>query len=199
MSRASRDKNDATPRHFPAVPSPLFPITPFLHEADALMDNLLDNSCDEARKQEVRMVEYYCISHALWLSHHVHTPDEKCIEFLCCLTSWQERLKQHPARTFLDSRHLMCENFGSISMLCDIQLDNYCVNARTSGEFVIKQCCTSTGPATASLVIFENERHAPFVGWSHKHLLPYERGHFSNETGSVRSTLIHVVHSLKHR
>ena len=49
----------------------------------------------------------------------------------------------------------------------------------------VEQCCVSTGPATASMELFENERHAPFVGWSASHLLPYERGPISNEAGSV--------------
>jgi|TARA_B100000482_G_scaffold192369_2_gene180267 hypothetical protein len=182
--------------HFPAVPSLLLPITPFLHEADTLMDTVLSGQLSEARQQEAQMVAYYCISHALWLGQNVHTPNNECVEFLCTLATWQERLKPHPAQiqqASLDQNHV-CEFLGSVAILCHEQRDD-------SGSGMPnmipptprEQCCISTGPATASLEIFENERHAPFVGWSAQHLLPYERGQYSNETGSVSHLNVQIT------
>jgi calcium-dependent protein kinase len=152
------------------------------------MDTVLSGQLSEARQQEAQMVAYYCISHALWLGQNVHTPNNECVEFLCTLATWQERLKPHPAQiqqASLDQNHV-CEFLGSVAILCHEQRDD-------SGSGMPnmipptprEQCCISTGPATASLEIFENERHAPFVGWSAQHLLPYERGQYSNETGSA--------------
>ena len=131
---------------------------------------------------------YYCISHALWLGQNVHAPDDRCVDFLCTLAAWQERLKPHPAQiqhVSLDQNRV-CEFLGSIAILCHEQRDDNGTSSTNKATTVVEQCCVSTGPATATMVVFENERHAPFVGWSHKHLLPYERGHLSNETGSAR-------------
>ena len=179
-------------RHFPPVPALLLPITPFLHEADALMDTVLGGCLDETREREAQMVAYYCISHALWLGQNVHTPDDKCIDFLCTLAAWQERLRPHPAQIQCVSldQNRVCEFLGSISILCHEQRDDAGNSSIDRAGAIVERCCVSTGPATASMIVFENERHAPFVGWSHKHLLPYERGHLSNETGSVRSVFI---------
>jgi len=187
-------------KHFPEVPSPLLPVTPFLHEADTLMDTVLSGQLSESRQHEAQMVAYYCVSHAVWLGQNVHTPNNECVEFLCVLTEWQSRLRPHPAEmqhTSLDQNHI-CEFLGTVAILCHEQRDDCCSPTLeqccvSTGPQLppapVEQCCVSTGPATASVEIFENERHAPFVGWSAKHLLPYERGHYSNEDGSVRTLI----------
>jgi len=181
-------------KHLPTVPRVLQPITPFLHEADTLMDTVLSGQLSESRQHEAQMVAYYCISHALWLGQHFYNPDSESTEFLCVLAEWQERLKPHPAQiqqTSLDQNHI-CEFLGSVAIICHDQRDDGPLTI--SGEKPpLEQCCVSTGPATASVEVFENERHAPFVGWSAKHLLPYERGRYSNENGSVREVSLNYM------
>lgn len=214
--------------HFPAVPSLLLPITPFLHEADTLVETVLSGQLDEEKHHEAKMVAYYCVSHALWLGQNVRTPDDDCVEFLRSLASWRDRLQLPAPRGVSASldENRVCEFMGSVALLCHQQRDDssYGSPHGSSGSLsmggggwlpprnpaspgrvspsswssspqqsqsplalacAVEQCCVSTGPATASMELFENERHAPFVGWSASHLLPYERGPISNEAGSV--------------
>lgn len=176
--------------HFPPIPPMLLPLTPFVHEADSLMETILSGQLNDTRQHESQIVAYYCLSHAVWLGQNVHTPDAECSEFICSLALWQERLRPHPTHVQQSVRdqNNVCELLGSIAMLCHEQHEDttrICpTNVKGSPS---EQCCISTGPATASMEVFENERHAPFVGWSAAHLLPCERGHFSNESGTVSS------------
>jgi len=162
-------------------------MTPFLHEADALMDAVSSGRLDQARQHESQIVAYYCISHALWLGQNVHSKNDECIAFLCNLTAWQGHLKPHPSHIQHKSldQNRVCEAFESVAVLYHGQRNDRSSEAPKRTSVPLEQCCLSTGPTTASVQVFENERHAPFVGWSVKHLIPFERGQYSNETGSV--------------
>jgi len=151
------------------------------------MDAVSSGRLDQARQHESQIVAYYCISHALWLGQNVHSKNDECIAFLCNLTAWQGHLKPHPSHIQHKSldQNRVCEAFESVAVLYHGQRNDRSSEAPKRTSVPLEQCCLSTGPTTASVQVFENERHAPFVGWSVKHLIPFERGQYSNETGSV--------------
>uniref|UniRef100_A0A7S3JYF4 non-specific serine/threonine protein kinase n=1 Tax=Aureoumbra lagunensis TaxID=44058 RepID=A0A7S3JYF4_9STRA len=172
--------------HFPTIPLPLVPIEPLVKEADILMETLI--SLSDERRYEAQMVAYCCLSYAIWLGQSCSTNTEECIEYLNILHIWQGRLRPESERfsSKFDEEKLsanVCEFLGSV--ICQQQNDDHKLNYLKKPP--LERCIISTGPATASIVLFENERLAPFgLGWSAAHLLPYsDRTNFTDETGTI--------------
>mmetsp|Transcript_54851 Transcript_54851/g.151182 ORF Transcript_54851/g.151182 Transcript_54851/m.151182 type:complete len:1189 (-) Transcript_54851:129-3695(-) len=177
-------------KFFPEIPEPLRPLSPFIYEADNLLQTSYTHNVDDTARAESQLMAYYCVCHAIWIGTTAGNQDHDCKAFLIHLQQVSLQCRPNIAEVpeGLDDdewRDCVADLLNSITFICRDQAKD---EAETDYmKQVFDNCCIPVGPERTPeswkrLEIFENVTISNVV--------PMHRPPYSDETGRIEVDIL---------